>query len=130
MDILVLPFWLVLVILFIVGFIQNMAFTAVSRSRNSGDINHHFKTAIVSNMIWFICNFFILFGAMLKALTDGNTLDILIIMVVYSLSTSLGSVVMMAINLGKIKFPRGLKWLEKFLVEEGTKRVGARDKQT
>ena len=119
-----------LLALVVVSFIQNMAFTAVSRSRNAANLPHHFKVAIASNGIWFICNFFILFGAMLKALTDGNTLDILIIMVVYSLSTSLGSVVMMAINLGKIKFPRGLKWLEKFLVEEGTKRVGARDKQT
>ena len=121
---------LTLLMLAVVGFVQNMAFTAVSRSRNAGDIWHHFKVALLSNSIWFICNFFILFGTMLKAITSGDTTGAIITLLVYSVFTALGSVVMMAINLGKIKFPRGLKWLEKFLVEEGTKRVGARDKQT
>ena len=126
MDILVLPFWLVLVILFIVGFIQNMAFTAVSRSRNSGDVRHHFKTAIASNMIWFVCNFFILFGTMLKSITDGDILTSLEVLTVYVLGTALGSSFMMMISLGKVRFPKGFKWLENHLVETGKKKVGAR----
>jgi len=103
-----------------------MAFTAVSRSRNSGDINHHFKTAIVSNMIWFICNFFILFGTMLKSITDGTVFVSLAVLVVYVLGTASGSRFMMKISLGKVRFPIGFKWLENHLVETGKKKVGSR----
>jgi len=117
---------LTLSMLALVGFIQNMAFTAVSRSRNAGDVWYHFRIALVSNSVWFICNFFILFGTMLKAVTSGDTFGAIITLLVYSVFTALGSVFMMAIQLGKIKFPKGFKWLGNYLVETGKKKVGAR----
>jgi len=121
-----LPFPILLLILAVTSFIQNMAFTAVSRSRNAGNLLYHFKTAIGSNGIWFFCNFFILLGTMLKAIMDSNFIIAIIIAIIYTFSTALGSVFMMAIKLGRVKFPKGLKWLEKFLVEEGNKQVGKR----
>lgn len=121
-----MDFILTLITLAVVGFVQNMAFTAVSRSRNGGDVWHHFRIAILSNSIWFICNFFVLFGTMLKSITEGTTGKSIIVLLVYAIATALGSVVMMKMNLGQVKFPTWLKWLEKYLVETGKRKVGSR----
>ena len=48
-----------LVFLVPVAFLQNMVFTAVSRSRNSGNPNYHRRWAYLSNSVWLLCQFFI-----------------------------------------------------------------------
>ena len=47
-------FWLL--VLAVVSFIQNMAFTWTSRSRNSGDPKYHRYAAWCSNGIWLACH--------------------------------------------------------------------------
>lgn len=110
-----------LLLLFIVAFIQNAVFTFVSRSRNSGNPNKHFYAAIASNGIWFVCNFFLLFPEMLKIAETGSFWQRLILLFIYVIPTSLGSVFMMKINLGHIPMPKILS----FLVESGKSKVGS-----
>lgn len=105
-------FFLVLILMSIVAFFQNMAFTAVSRSRNSGDPNYHRYCAWGSNGIWFACQMFIWSQIMpilmtpITAWTFLGTVKLLITMVVYTLSTTEGSVYMMKILLKKEKGKR------------------------
>lgn len=107
------------IFLFAIAFIQNMAFTWVSRSRQSGNPRKHAIAAIFSNSIWFVCNFFILFPEILRAVAEGNLWDRLILMVIYVAATVSGSVVMMKINLGH--------WYVPFLTEKKDKdKVGGR----
>lgn len=87
-------------ILFVVSFIQNMFFTWVSRSRNSGDPKKHAVASVFSNGIWFACNYFILFPEIMKAFEKDDLENKLIIMCIYIAGTTLGSVVMMKIALG------------------------------
>jgi len=100
-----------LVYLAIVGFIQNMAFTWSSRSRNSGNPLNHFFVANLSNGIWFICNFFLILPRMLEVINNDDLMGKVVIMSVYIVSTSLGSAVMMKILLK---------------TEKGKNKVGAR----
>lgn len=89
-----------LAVLFVVAFLQNMAFTWVSRSRNSGDPNYHRYAAICSNGIWFMTTLLIwneLFGAM----TKGEWWKVLLTGLVYVVATTEGSVLMMKILLKK-----------------------------
>ena len=83
-----------LLILSIASFFQNMAFTAVSRSRNSGDPRYHFYCALASNSIWSITHFLIL-KEVWKTFESGNWSNLITVFVVYAISTSLGSVTMM-----------------------------------
>lgn len=107
------------IFLFGIAFIQNMAFTWVSRSRQSGNPSKHAIAAIFSNSIWFVCNFFILFPEILRAVAEGTIWDRVILMVIYVAATVLGSVTMMKINLGH--------WYVPFLTEKKDKdKVGAR----
>jgi len=106
-------------ILFVVSFIQNMFFTWVSRSRNSGDPAKHAIAAIFSNGIWFACNYFILFPEIMKAFAEDDLLTKLWIMVIYIAGTTLGSVVMMKINLGHYGYIP-------LLTEKGKSKVGER----
>lgn len=117
-------------ILFVVALIQNMAFTLVSRSRNSGNPVRHFKAAIGSNGIWFICNYFILFPEMMKVIEKGDLVLKMVYMVVYVLATTLGSTWMMKMNLGQTE---GVPWLFKrvakyFLEKDDSSKVGSRGK--
>jgi len=121
-----LDFIITLILLAIVGFIQNMAFTAVSRSRNAGDPVYHRKTAWLSNSIWFVCNFYILFGTMLKNITEGNHVQSILVLIVYALATAEGSTFMMKLKLGMVKFPKWLHFIEKHIVESGKRKVGER----
>ncbi len=105
-----LPFPVLLLLLAVVAFIQNMAFTAVSRSRNAGDVGYHRKTAWASNGIWFVTQLLIM-GTIWPALTTGEFWKIACVGVVYIIATTEGSCLMMA---------RLLK------SEEGKRRVGAR----
>ena len=92
-----------------VAFGQNMAFTAVSRSRNAGDILYHRKCAWMSNGVWLLCSMFI--WSHLFAAFENKTYVMLIpLFIIYIASTTEGSVSMMA---------RLLK------TEKGKRRVGA-----
>lgn len=84
-----------LLLIAVVGFIQNMAFTFSGRSRNSGDPTYHRKAAILSNSVWFICNYYLIFPQMMKVVETGDHLQKFLVMLVYVLATTEGSVVMM-----------------------------------
>jgi short subunit fatty acids transporter len=100
----------ILALLGSVAFIQNAAFTWVSRSRNSGDVQYHAWASICSNGIWFVTNFLIA-GQVFKAIESGSYQFLIVAGLVYVLATTLGSVLMMA---------RLLK------TEKGKRQVGAR----
>ena len=99
-----------LLILAVLSFVQNMAFTAVSRSRNSGDTKYHFKVALASNGVWFATQVFIL-KHVWDVLESGDWWKLIIVGFVYTISTAAGSTYMMA------------KLLKS---ETGKRRVGAR----
>jgi hypothetical protein len=109
-DVFYMSFWILISVIAVVGFVQNMAFTWVSRSRNSGDPGHHRKAAYCSNSIWFVCQVFIL-STVWPAVTSGEFWKVAITLVVYTASTAEGSVLQMKRMLRK---------------ETGTRRVGAR----
>lgn len=83
-----------IICLAVVAFIQNMAFTWVSRSRNSGDPSYHRKAAYCSNGIWFLANILI-WKQVWIAIETGSWLHLLIAGVAYCIATSEGSVLMM-----------------------------------
>lgn len=95
-----------------VGFGQNMAFTAVSRSRNAGDILYHRKCAWLSNGVWLMCSMFI-WKNLFDAFDNNNYWQLVPLFIVYIASTTEGSVSMMA---------RLIK------NETGKRRVGANEK--
>lgn len=92
-----------------VAFVQNMVFTAVSRSRNSGDPEYHRWWAYGSNSVWLLCQVFIWKGFW-GAFNDADYLSMGVMAFVYIVSTTEGSVYMMR---------RMLK------TETGTRKVGA-----
>lgn len=104
-----------------VSFIQNMAFTWTSRSRNSGDPNYHRYASYASNGIWFVCQMFIV-SVMWKPLLEGDLLLVAIGGIIYVVSTAEGSVFMMKLLLGKINVP----YLTNLFVEKDKKKVGER----
>ena len=89
-----------LIALFVVAFVQNMAFTWVSRSRNSGDPNYHRWAAVCSNGIWFVTQLLII-NQVWPALVNGEWWRIAATGAVYILATTEGSVLMMRILLKK-----------------------------
>src|SRR3990167_3719966 len=99
-----------LMLLSVVAYIQNMAFTWVSRSRNSGDPNYHRYAAVCSNGIWFITTLLI-WNQLWTALTTGDWIKLLLPGIVYVIATTEGSVHMMKSVLKK---------------EKGKQQVGAR----
>lgn len=112
---------LLLLLFAAVSFVQNMAFTWTSRSRNSGDPNYHRYASYASNGIWFICQMFVV-SIMWKPLMEGNLFLVFIGGIVYVISTAEGSVFMMKLLLGKINVPI----LTNFFVEKDKKQVGQR----
>ena len=111
-----LSFFIILILMVVVAFFQNMAFTAVSRSRNSGDPAYHRKCAWSSNGIWIICQMFIWSQIMPILIAPPSTwtpeaiIKIIVTLIAYTLATTEGSVLMMKILLKK---------------EKGNRRVGA-----
>lgn len=98
-----------LLALSLVAFFQNMAFTAVSRSRNGADTSYHRRCAWLSNGIWLLCQLFI-WKHLWVAFSTGTFLQLAPLMFIYVVSTAEGSVAMM----------------ERLLVTEtGKRRVGA-----
>ncbi|WP_036292111.1 hypothetical protein [Methylosinus sp. PW1] len=93
-----------------VAFVQNMAFTAVSRSRNSGDVLHHAKWSVASNGVWFVMQI-LLWGTIWKAVEAGSWWQIAVAGAVYVAATTAGSCLMMAHMLR---------------TEDGKRKVGAR----
>ena len=102
-------YWVSLLILGVCAFFQNMAFTAVSRSRNSGDPSYHRYCAWASNGVWFVTHFMIL-RQVWEVLETGDWLKLIPVMIVYVFATAEGSVLMMKILLKK---------------EKGNRRVGS-----
>ncbi|HUX79509.1 MAG TPA: hypothetical protein VMW10_07205 [Alphaproteobacteria bacterium] len=92
------------------AFVQNMAFTWSSRSRNSGDPAYHRFAAWASNGIYMICYCTVL-NQLLPALVNKEWWKVIVTMIVYTLATAEGSVLMMKLLLKK---------------EKGKHRVGAR----
>lgn len=87
-----------LALLAVVAFVQNMAFTWVSRSRNSGDPGYHRYAALSSNSIWFITTL-VIWNQLFEAMTHGELWKIALAFVVYVIATTEGSVLMMKILL-------------------------------
>lgn len=94
MDIASLPLWVLLPLLAVAAAIQNAAFTAVSRSRNSADVAYHRRCSWASNAVWFTIQVG-LFGVLFQALTTGSFLKVFAVGVTYVLSTTEGSCFMM-----------------------------------
>jgi len=90
--------WVNLLVLAVVSFIQNMAFTWSSRSRNSGNPRYHFFVALTSNGVWFICQVFIIKNVW-KAIMAGDMITVIIAGLIYVLFTSSGSAFMMSLLL-------------------------------
>lgn len=103
-----------------VSFIQNMAFTWSSRSRNSGDPSYHRFAAWSSNGIWFICQLFV-FKWLWQPLMEGDWVTAVLGGAVYVAATTEGSVYMMKVLLGKVKGR-----VANFFVEKGKTQVGKR----
>lgn len=93
----------------VTAFVQNMAFTWTSRSRNSGDPNYYRWTALCSNGIWLICQLFVL-KQVWQVFETGEWWRLVIVGVIYVIATTEGSVLMMKILIKK---------------EDGKRKVGA-----
>jgi len=119
-----------LLLLIPIPYIQNMSFTWVSRSRQGGDPDYHRYAGWCSNGIWILTQGFIAVNVYLPISQMAETgidihkvIKILLTFLVYAISTTEGSVMMMKINLGWIKkLPKFLG----FLVEKGKRQVGQR----
>lgn len=109
-----------LLLLACVSFVQNMAFTWTSRSRNSGDPSYHRYAAWSSNGIWFVTQMALL-SMIWEPITNGDFYTLAIAGAVYVACTTEGSVFMMRILLGHVRVPLLSRWL----VEKDRRRVGA-----
>ncbi len=110
-----------LILLAIVSFIQNMAFTWTSRSRNSGDPAYHRYAAWSSNGIWFVTQVTLL-SMIWEPIKNGDIGTLAIAGVIYVLCTAEGSVFMMRILLGHVHVPV----LSNLLREKDKRSVGAK----
>lgn len=114
--------WLI-PLLVVVSFVQNMAFTWTSRSRNSGDPSYHRFAAWSSNGVWFLAQMTVV-KIMWEPLMAGEWWKVFIGGIFYVISTTEGSVFMMKLLLGHLnnKYPR----LSRFFIEKGKREVGKR----
>jgi hypothetical protein len=108
-------------LLFVVSFVQNMAFTWTSRSRNSGDPTYHRYAAWASNGVWFLCQISVV-KLMWEPLMTGDFIKVVIGGLIYCVATAEGSVFMMKVLLGKSRF----QWANSLFSEKGKKKVGER----
>jgi len=108
----------------VVSFIQNMAFTFTSRSRNSGDPSYHRKAAWGSNGIWLLNQIFLV-KIVWEPVMTGDWLSVTIAGIIYVIFTTEGSVFMMKLMLGQIEVP----YLSKWFTEKGARKVGADKKK-
>jgi hypothetical protein len=98
-----------LIALAAISFVQNMAFTWVSRSRNSGDPSYHRYAAIASNAVWFVTQM-VIWQQVWDVAKSGQWWKLAIVGVVYVVATTEGSVLMMKILIAR---------------ESGKRKVGA-----
>jgi hypothetical protein len=105
-----MSFFLLMLAFAVLCLVQNAVFTAVSRSRNSGDVRHHAKWALGSNGIFFVMQIFLM-GTIWKSIEAGSYWQIAIAGLIYTVCCATGSVWMMA------------KMLK---TESGKRQVGAR----
>ncbi len=87
--------------------IQNFAFTAVSRGRNSGSIKYHGIASFFSNGVWF-AQFFIVFNIMdhiQEELHQGQYAFGVVAFLVYTIFTMTGSLT--AHHILRNKFEKG-----------------------
>lgn len=103
-----------LIVMAIISYFQNMAFTLVSRSRNSADTSFHRKCAWFSNGVWLLCQMFIwkqIWPILMNASYDIVDISRMVVtIIIYALCTAECSVKMMKISLK---------------TEKGNRRVGA-----
>jgi hypothetical protein len=93
-------YWLALIALGAIAFIQNMSFTWVSRSRNSGDPSYHRWAAICSNAVWFVTQM-VIWQQVWEVAKTGEWWRLGLVGIIYVLATTEGSVFMMKILLKK-----------------------------
>jgi len=115
---------LLLISLEVISFIQNMAFTFTSRSRNSGDPAYHRRAAWGSNGIWMINQIFLV-KIIWEPVMSGDWLYVAIAALIYIVFTTEGSVYMMRLMLGHTKD----NWISKLFREKGDRQVGAQSKR-
>ena len=108
------------ILLAVVSFIQNMAFTFTSRSRNSGDPSYHRKAAWGSNGIWLLNQVFLV-KIVWEPVMSGDWLQVFIAGIIYIIFTTEGSVYMMKLMLGKTKD----SWISRLFREKGARKVGS-----
>lgn len=123
-------FTFTLALLLPIPFIQNMFFTWVSRSRQGGDPDHHRYAAWGSNGVWAMAQAVVaaniykpvmdLMGS--ETTADHTIIKMLLSILIYSIATAEGSVLMMKIRLGWFRLPKMLLFLE----EKGKTKVGSR----
>lgn len=111
---------LLLLALAIVSFVQNMAFTFTSRSRNSGDPEYHRYASWGSNGIWLLNQIFLV-KIIWEPVMNGDWLQVFLAAIVYIIFTTEGSVYMMRIMLGRTKNALLNKWF----AEKGSRKVGS-----
>lgn len=102
-------FVLSLILLAVSSYVQNMAFTWSSRSRNSGDPSYHRFASWASNGVWLLTNVQI-FKQIWDVMETGDWWKMLAVGLVYVAATTEGSVQMMNILLKR---------------ESGARQVGA-----
>lgn len=78
----------------VLGYVQNMAFTWSSRTRNQNDPALHRYAAWCSNGVWFLMQMTI-WGSIWTGLTQNNPWVVALTGLVYTVSTTEGSVKMM-----------------------------------
>lgn len=80
------------------GYLQNMAHTWSGRSKNGGDPRYHLWAALASNGVW-ILSWSLIWHQMWTIFKGFDLVGFVIFAVVYTLSTSMGSVHAMSILL-------------------------------
>lgn len=115
--------FLLLLALAVISFIQNMAFTFTSRSRNSGDPQYHRYASWGSNGIWLINQIFLV-KIVWEPVMNGQWLQVVLAAIVYIIFTTEGSVYMMKIMLGLTKNAT----LKRLFGETGSRKVGSSGK--
>jgi hypothetical protein len=114
-----------------IPFIQNMFFTWVSRSRQGGDPDHHRYAAWGSNGVWAVAQAFVaanIYVPVIYLMSDDSPDEqyriskMILSIIIYSIATTEGSVLMMKIRLNWFNLPKFLSFLE----EKGKTKVGER----
>ena len=79
------------IILAVMGFVQNFTNGYNARTRNCADVYHHLRWSLVANGVWFI-SFAVIMRNIWQSVLNGNIGSLLIVLFIYTASTSFGSV--------------------------------------